>query len=225
MPTLNKTLNGVDLEMLSKALRSVVVAVTDAHTSDCLLYAHVGAAVLEELGELGVEPVAGSAVWRVGSGDSGVIAHAFELQAPMYAANVGIPAIPFHAWISMPGHVLDFTTWTLRDKARMLDELDGGSTTVDWAPEVLFASSESVQSIRDVQMAASHGAYAYVRHGPIEKIVRDKVPNPLALQHAVSGVLIAYRRMLAGLETRVIGVDAKGGLQSEPPKQAFHRIM
>lgn len=225
MTTATQPLHGVDLEKLGQAVRQVLRAVTDAHTSDCLLYAHVGVAVLEELGVSGAKAVAGSAVWRLGPGDTDVMAHAFELHQPMYAVKLANPALPFHAWIELPGHILDFTTWTLRDKARMLDELDGGTTAIEWAPDVLLAPNDEVLSVDAARMAEEAGAFAYVRHTEIEEIVHGQIPEPLAIQQTAAGIVIAYKRLLMGLKTNVMGVDANGELQSEPPVQEFRRIL
>jgi hypothetical protein len=225
LTTATQALKGVDLEKLAQAVRQVLRAVTDAHTSDCLLYAHVGVAVLEGLGIEGAKAVAGSAVWRLGPGDGDVMAHAFELHHPMYAVKLSNPALPFHAWIELPGHILDFTTWTLRDKARMLDQLDGGTTTVEWAPDVLLAPNEEVMSVDEARMAEAAGAFAYVRHTEIEEIVNAKIPEPLAIQQTSAGILIAYKQLLMGITMKVMGVNANGELQSEPPEQEFHRIL
>jgi hypothetical protein len=127
----------IDRNLLARAVRQVVGAATDFHGADCLLYALVGAAVLRELG-VPAEAAAGSAVWRVGAGDSDVISHAREVAGPAFVQAGVSAAMQFHAWVEAPGLLVDFSTHTLPLKGAQLDAADGGKTTVDWAPEFLW---------------------------------------------------------------------------------------
>lgn len=215
----------LDLALLSKAMRAVTVAITDAHTADCLIYAHVGAAVLRELGVRDARAVAGSALWRVGSGDGDVIAHALELQGKSYAVNLKGPHLAIHAWIAVPGeHILDFTTWTLRDKAQALDELDGGHTTVEWAPDYLFAPAAEATTIREVTMAPDAGVFAYIRHPQVEAAIQSVAPKADDVQRQAHAVLFAYYRLQRGGSINVIGVREDGSFQTEPPHRRVGEV-
>lgn len=80
-------------------------------------------------------------------------------------------------------------------------------------------------SVDEARMAEAAGAFAYVRHTEIEEIVNAKIPEPLAIQQTSAGILIAYKQLLMGITMKVMGVNANGELQSEPPEQEFHRIL
>ena len=214
----------LDLATLAKAIRAVTLAITESHLADCLIYAHVGAAVLRAQGVHDAQPVAGSALWRVGSGDGDVIAHAIELHGNMYAVNASGPAAPFHAWISLSSHILDFTTWTLSAKAKALDALDGGKTSVEWAPPFLFTPAVSAVSIDDARMAPAAGAFSYIRHPQLEAAIRTHTPSTGDVQRMASAVLMAYSRLLLGAEVNVIGVNDDGSFQSGPPRHELVQV-
>jgi hypothetical protein len=213
-------LKRLDLALLAKAIRAVTVAITEAHTADCLIYAHVGAAVLRALGVEQARAVAGSALWRIGSGDGDVIAHALELQgSKTYAVDLAGPSLAMHAWIELPkGQILDFTTWTLRDKAKALDALDGGHTMVEWAPDYLLAAAASAVSIKEVTMAPAAGVFSYIRHPQVEAAIQAAMPTPEDVLRQANAVLFAYNRLQRGGDINVIGVREDGSLQTEPPQ-------
>jgi hypothetical protein len=214
----------LNLATLARGLRTVILAITESHIADCLIYAYVGAAVLRALGVHDAQPVAGSALWRVGSGDGDVIAHAMELHGKMYAVKASGPAAPFHAWISHASHILDFTTWTLSAKAKALDALDGGKTSVEWAPPFLFTPAAAAVSIDEARMAPAAGVFSYIRHPELEAAIRAHVPSPNDVQRMASAVLMAYRRMQLGAEVNFIGVNDDGSFQSGPPRHELVQV-
>lgn len=176
-----KQTESIDPGRAAAAVRQAVHAVTDYHGADCLLYAHIGAELLRSLG-LDAQVVAGSAAWRVGSGNSDVISHARELNGTQFDQGDDEFAL-FHAWIEAPGLVIDFSTATLRNKARQLDAADGGSTQVDWCPDYLWQSTLAsapsmgapMRNPKAVLMAAAAGAFNYTRYADIEAVVRGKI--------------------------------------------------
>jgi hypothetical protein len=211
---------GVDVERAAAAMRQVVGAVTDFNGADCLLYAHVGAELLRSLG-LDARAVAGSAVWRVGDGDSDVISHAREINGMQFSQAGEAPAAMFHAWIEAPGLVIDFSTWTLREKAAQLDTADGGSTTVDWCPPFLWGPVESqARNPLDVLRAPHAGAFSYVRHADVEAIVLRPSPDFVReLGPLIFASQAAYAALGRGGKLRIIGVGADGGGQEEPAEK------
>lgn len=208
-------LAGIRLQQFFAALRSVIGAVTSAHTADCLLYATVTAAALSYLGVVGAEARMGSAMWRVGAGDGDVIVHAMEVQGAKFAPAMAPQALPFHAWVEVEDNILDFTTWTLKAKARILDSLDGGSTSVEWCPDYLVVPATSSSSLRQVQCGFEAGLYAYIRHQEVEEIVRRRSPDVERIAPLVAGVIHAYRASLHGQTVAVVGVNRDGSLQTE----------
>ncbi len=205
---------------VAKAVRQVIEAITDFHGADCLLYASVGAHLLRSLG-VDAQAVAGSAAWRIGSGDGDVISHAREIQGPRYGHADAVEAGMFHAWIAGPGILADFTTSSLRLKAELLDAADGGITTVDWSPDYLWLVGNGphpgqVKEPNQVRMAAHAKVFCYRRHAEVERLVFDnKELREAELAQLYFGVRTAYRALCEGASIQIVGVG-KDALQTEP---------
>ena len=162
------------LEDFSSAVRQVVEAITDSPGKDCFYYALIGASVLRDLG-WDVAACAGSAAWRVGAGDGDVISHAPEMQGVVHVPQ-GKQAAMYHSWIEVLAgdgpYILDLTTYQMQTKANILDALDGGTTSVQYCPNYVFApATSSEDSAQDVGQSYSIGAYAYIRRPEIERYV------------------------------------------------------
>jgi hypothetical protein len=215
-------LQAVDREALAKAMKLVVHAITDFHGVDCLLYAKIGAGLLTKLG-VPAQAAAGSAVWRVGPGDSDLITHAPELGGAMFVpASAQGQAGMFHAWIEVGDLVIDFTTHSLVDKARMLDEADGGTTQVDWCPPSLWLDKSEMLTMQEVRDHRDAGVCTYVRKEAVEKVVLGGM-DEAKLETAVLAALQAYRSVVAGHEVQVIGLG-EDGTQTEPAPVALQRM-
>lgn len=224
----------VDPARAAAAVHQVVQAVTDFHGADCLLYAHIGAELLRSMG-LDAQVVAGSAAWRVGSGDSDVISHAREISGMKYSQADEQQSAMFHAWIEAPGLIIDFSTATLRNKAAQLDAADGGSTQVDWCPDYIWQSTHtpppnpgpSGTPMRDpkaVLKAADAGAFNYTRHADIEAMVISKTAGIRDdIGPAVFGAQAAYAALCRGETINVIGLSPEGMPQSAPPESPLRQ--
>lgn len=219
---LKKLLASVDRSALQKAVNQVVRAITDFHGADCLLYASVGAGLLNQLG-VPARAAAGSAAWRVGPGDSDLISHAPELAGPQFQpANIVGHAVMFHAWIEVGDHVIDLTTGSLSDKARMLDQADGGSTRVEWCPSALWMDKAQMPSLTSVRDHPTAGVCAYIRKESVEKVVLSSIDTG-SLDVAIHAAVHAYRAALTGTPLQVIGVGDDGH-QTEPSPGALQRM-
>ena len=158
---------------ISSALRKVVGAVTEAYGKDCLFYAFVAAEILRRKG-FDARAVAGTASWRVGSGDGDVISHAIPM-GPAYAqSNVGMSPVAhragmFHAWVECGEAVIDFTTHLLGHKAKLIDAMDGQVTNVEWSPPYLWAPKSTISTHAQVARAPSGGVYSYLRSEDVER--------------------------------------------------------
>jgi hypothetical protein len=157
----HKLPDAVDLPRLSSALHRLAVAASGNCGSDCYLHAAIAQAILDRLG-VKAKIVAGHAAFRVGEGDSDVILH-----APVPGMPYQPGAVAYHVWLEAFGHIIDFTTYSLRIKADQLDVLDGGTTSVTWCPDYLFVPKASVSPMRDViQLQA--GLFHYLRVPALE---------------------------------------------------------
>jgi len=158
-----------DLSRISSALRRLASAASANFGSDCYIHSAIAQ---ELLCRLGIEAilVAGYAAFRVGDGDPDVIVH-----APL----PGMPHQPggaaYHAWLEVEDFILDFTTYQLRDKAAQLDALDGGTTTVIWCPDYLFAPKVSISTFQNVKMLHA-GLYHYERVPDLEALFIRSAP-------------------------------------------------
>lgn len=201
-----------ELSKLAIAIHKVMGSITGAYGADCLMTCMLAAEVLRQMGH-DAQAVAGSAAWRVGKGDSDVITHAMETSGHasghFMPAGGDVPAGLFHSWVEIDDDVVDFTTSTLREKARILDGMDGGTTSVDWAPDVLWVHRTNCKSFREVVMGYDAGIFAYVRHEEIERMVFPLMKDFNAKSPAAV-VLTAFAKLKAGENVSVIGLGDDG---------------
>ena len=149
-----------ELQRISSALRRLATASSLNHGSDCYIHSALAQVMLAPLG-IESKLVAGYAGWRLGNGDSDMVLH-----APL-ANMIPQPGIPYHVWLELDEHILDFTTYQLRSKAAQMDKLDGGKTNVVWCPDFLFATKKSISPLgRVIQKRA--GLYYYAREAALE---------------------------------------------------------
>lgn len=217
---------------MAQAVRQVMSSLTYHSGADCLLYARLTAGLLRSLGIADARVVAGSAAWRVGDGDTDVIAHARELAGGQLWVPDGVgQAAPFHAWVEVPSLKLlaDFTTWTLRDKARQLDAADGGRTSVDWCPDYLWIEDREgpgswVRTPNHVRVAEHAGAFTYVRHADIEARALAGVNSEEELAPKIQAVIIAYRAIKNGHTLHLFGVGEDGDVQEGPQERPLRMV-
>lgn len=205
-------LSDFDLSLLGRAIGQVVGAITNYHGADCLMYAGVGAKALQALDQP-AQMVIGSAAWRVGPGPGDVISHALEMlpqTSTLAKPGLGVAAGMFHAWIEIGDSIVDFTTCALPEKARKLDELDGGRTQVDWSPAVLRADKRKGGNFNDVANGYDAGAFAYRRRADIERTLMEQHVRDFDYSTPASAVMVAYRALKAGSDIRVVGVGKDG---------------
>lgn len=200
-------------------MAQVVGASTHFHGADCLFYAGVATKVLKDMG-YPARMVAGSAAWRVGSGDGDVISHAVEFNAPgsvnaaAYAPNTpGGLAGMFHAWSEVGEDIVDFTTASFVEKARALDLMDGGHTSVDWTPQALWLPKKHCLDFGAVVNAPDGGVCVYKRHEPIEKVVMGESLKDVDFDTPAANVGLVFRALQAGRHMHVIGLG-EGGPQT-----------
>lgn len=154
-------------ELVALSIRKLALAASDNLGSDCYMHAMIAKSMLTSLGVV-TRLNAGNAAWRLGNGDGDVVTH-IKLPGVPYQAN----SYPYHIWLTCDRYLLDVTTYQLRAKARTLDELDGGKTTVDWCPDYLLVERDTVASFQDCQQKNA-GVYHYRRDDVTEAIVLRK---------------------------------------------------
>jgi hypothetical protein len=190
---------------VSAVLRKLATAASAHLGSDCFLHMEIGRALLADLG-FAAHPVVGFAAWRVGIGDGDVISHA------PYSQGYSLPggkALVYHAWLNWKGFLVDFTTYQLRRKARELDALDGGRTTVTWCPEYFLLLWKDVMSYGDVAASVRPGAAYYQARSELEPLLRSRyVVDPTDLQ--------AARLLLGNPNMNVFGPNDAGDVDQTP---------
>jgi hypothetical protein len=153
-----------DLPRISSALRRLCSAASGNLGSDCFIHAAIAQEMLTSLG-VASKLVVGYAAWRVGNADGDVIIHAPLPNMPPQPGGVA-----YHVWLEINNHIVDFTTYQLRQKGLQMDALDGGSTTVKWCPEYLSVPKKSVSPLQAViQLRA--GKFFYKQVESIEKLI------------------------------------------------------
>ena len=165
-----EALEKVDIPRLAGAIRKLAIAASDKFGADCYVHAAIAQAVLARLG-VEASLVVGYAAWRVGEGDSDIIMHA---PAPNMVDQPG--GVIYHVWLEIGDKILDLTTYQLAEKARQLDLLDGGCTTVNWCPEFLFVDRDSRSKLRDV-IHLGTGLYYYEERPEVAKRIIAEAPE------------------------------------------------
>ena len=148
-----KAMENVDLPRLALAMKKLATAASGQLGGDCYVHAAIAQAMFSRLGVPASVKI-GYAAWRVSGGDSDVITHC------AVPGMVAQPGMAYHVWLSIGNYILDLTTYSLPEKCRQLDELDGGTTACDWHPDFLYVPKSSVSSLRDVTQLTT-GLYYY----------------------------------------------------------------
>jgi hypothetical protein len=158
------------VKQVSHALRKLAQAASAHLGSDCYTHAEIGRELLADLGFV-FETQVGFAAWRVGHGDSDIIAHTKSAQ--MYTP-AGVPpgqALPYHAWLAAGDWLVDFTTYQLRHKGALLDAADGGRTQVDWCPDFLLLSRLELRPYKEVVQAPGPGLSYYEADSALKAVM------------------------------------------------------
>lgn len=180
---------------VSAAIRKLAAATSSHFGRDCYLHAELGRVLLADLGFQSAR-IVGFAAWRVGKGNGDVISHTPYTEGHMPAA--GVNALAYHAWLECFDLVVDFTTYQLRHKARMLDEMDGGHTSVSWCPKFLLLPKGTILSYKEVAAALRPGVAYYEARPELEATLKaQSALDPLDLH--------AARLLLANPHIRVFG--------------------
>lgn len=178
-------------ESVGEAIRKLMMASSDQYGKDCYLHAALGQALLKDRGfECDIQ--VGEAAWRVGDGDGDVVAHAQGMTTAHIAP--GATGKAYHAWLVYLGHVIDFTTYQLRQKGADLDAMDGGTTTVDWCPEMLILPRNKISSYEDVASLSAGLAYYQVRPALQESVSSGFTLDPEDL--AMARLILANPQMV-----------------------------
>lgn len=155
------------LDRLSSALVRLSTAASANWGADCYTHTALAQDFLKVLG-IKTTLVIGFAAWRVGPGDGDVIVH-----APLKGVKVSPSRLPYHAWLETEDRILDFTTYQLVGKAKQLDEIDGGHTTVDWHPDYLYVPKTEVSPF-EVVTQEEVGMFHYGQAKGLEALVISK---------------------------------------------------
>lgn len=182
---------------VSAVLIHVMPSINEHAAIDASAYALLGQELLKDLG-VDSQVIVGSAGWRVGGGDSDVISH--------HAALTGVRpdgvtrAYAYHAWLQVGNLLIDFTTHQLRTKAATLDSIDGGTTTVDWAPDYLVAELPNGHTVRSITQSFDAGVFFYERNPRLETTI-------LASARLSDEALNAARVRMANPSVRILNVN------------------
>lgn len=215
------TIPVIDRDKFIQALGMVIQAITDFSGADCTLYAMIGAEALKAKGFAAV-PAAGSAAWRVGRGDGDMISHAPEAIGQIFVPAGAVKAGMFHAWIEARHgadvFVIDATTAQLRQKAASLDELDGGTTSVEFSPDYLWISLRDAtrMSFSAVTQSFDAGVYAYLRKPEIEPVVFS-AESKENLDSYVFATLQCYEMLCQNQTVQVVGLGEDGPTLPDQP--------
>lgn len=178
-----------DIPRLAGAIRKLATAASGHFGADCYIHASLAQQLLKRL-DVESRLVVGHAAFRVGGGSGDVISH---LPAAGMVPQPG--GVPYHAWLEIGTMLLDVTVYSLREKARQLDLLDGGTTTVDWCPDYLFAPRSSISSFAQVRDLGA-GLYYYAEDKAVTETVLRAASEPDPDDIETAWLLYQYADML-----------------------------
>lgn len=185
---------------LANALQKLTEGASPAVGSDCFLHAKLAQTILSEEG-IPTEIVAGESAWRIGPGDQDVIAHSANASGSSFTIAPGSP-LPIHVWLkTSEGEILDFTTHSLRIKARLLDESDGGHTVCAWCPPYLLVSPRRT-TFKEVLQATTSGVFHYLELPGLMDVL---MARGVGVGEIDDGDLSVLRYLFRNPETRVVG--------------------
>lgn len=165
MNTVN-TQNSIDFEGVAKAVAQYCSAASTQLGVDCFIHAYFAQSLLKRLG-VESELVVGEAAWRVGPDYNDVLSHLFS------GFGHG-PMVGFHCWLLVDGKIFDPTTYLIPMKVKQLDEMDGMTTTVDFAPEhLLTESSEVLTNWEEFLGVLKAGTTYYLRLPEVENVIKE----------------------------------------------------
>jgi len=141
----------------SAALRKLAEAASSHLGHDCYLHAALGQILMADQG-IKCDLMVGFAAWRVGSGDGDVISHVPNEKGFL---PEGVQGFGYHAWLRHGDYLVDLTTYQLPEKARALDEADGGHTDVQWSPDYVVTPLSKMHSYKHVAQAPGPGVFYY----------------------------------------------------------------
>lgn len=155
----------IDLDTLSKTIK--VVAHSNMNFSDlnqCLLIASLTCKFLHRKGFERARIVIGECAWRVDGKSAGAVVSHYKSSSTLYFERNSNPveALAFHAWVELtPVLWLDLTTYQLPNKMKMMDDLDGSTTPVSWAPDYLVFGPSDLLSYEKVRDSFKSGVFWY----------------------------------------------------------------
>jgi hypothetical protein len=151
-------------------IRKLAPAGSPHFGTDCFLHMELAQALLSDLG-VNTRTELGYAAWRVGPGDHDVISNVPFIRG---YASPGVKSFAYHTWLEYRGLILDFTTYQLRDKPRLLDSTDQYQTTVTWCPDFLILPRKKIRSLAEVRFTSHSGAAYYEGHPELKTLLRPQ---------------------------------------------------
>lgn len=185
------------IQRVANGLKKLTTSTSSHIGTDCWEHATLAHKVLSEMG-IETQIVAGAAAWRIGPGFSDVISHLLDGGLHEFK---GMRALAYHAWLKYQDDVLDFSTHALALKAKQLDALDGGKTTVEWCPDYLQLPAAQVKTLQEVAESDSPGLAYYEEVPNLYTYLKDQ-----GYVNEMDTVdLAALRMLIANPDMKVFG--------------------
>ncbi len=159
----------INKELFHKALIKTMHIMYGDNVHNCYAYHSLASKALTKL-NINHELQIGYAIWRInGESPSGVVCHLPNCKIEISPQNVN--SLQYHAWLKVDNNIVDFTTYQLKHKSAMLDNVDGNQNEVEWCPDYLWEDESKMNTFDEARNGYNAGLYNYDYNLDIYNIV------------------------------------------------------
>ena len=193
-----------DKEAFARAIKKVTMATSSEPLVDCQIIAYTAKAGLAELG-FNPQIVAGYAAWRVDPHDDAAVTGHHPMMQVKYDHPTDKTVLDGHVWVEMNGDIIDFSTYQIPYKMRLMDAADGRNTRVTWTPEYLWINKREVSTLHDLINGYKTGAY----YQPVPALLAQWEAKPPMLDGTVELLIDVYHAERNGIEVELTGATSQ----------------
>ena len=143
----NRLFSGIDRDTFARVVMNVSKATSQNPLADCQAIAFMSKKALQRLG-VPTQFVAGYAAWRVDPNDDGAVScHHPLMMTSVDPVSEGTTSLKGHCWLETGNDIIDFSTYQIPYKLKLVDDTDGRTTKITWKPNYLWIDKKQLLKI------------------------------------------------------------------------------